>query len=134
MYNQLMSYKKFKENLVLAGISNTEIAEALGMESRQAITFYNAQGRRVPPCMMVLSEQIADLFAQGVSKEVILSCGRGIDYDDLKKAIKKAGLNNKLFAEMIGYDARTISNYKRQQVPRCIGMLARLLVLKSQFL
>lgn len=129
-----MSYKKFKKNLISAGVSNTELAEALGMESRQAITFYNVQGRRVPPCMMVLSEQMAALFAQGVNKEVILSCGKEIDYDDLKMAIKEAGLNNKLFAEMIGYDARTISNYKRQQVPRCIGMLARLLVLKSQFL
>lgn len=134
MYNQHMSYKKFKENLVSAGISNTELAEALGMESRQAITFYNAQGRKVPVCMMLLSEKIAELSAKGINKAEILHCGKSIDYDDLKSSIKQAGLNNKLFSELIGYDAKTISNYKRQQVPRCIGMLARLLVLKSQLL
>lgn len=121
-----MSYHLFKSNLVLANITNTELAYCLGMANRQAITLYNVKGRKVPVCMMLLSETIADLAKKGVSKEIILAQGQPIDYDDLKKVIIKAGLNNKLFAESVGYDPRIISQYKRQGVPRCMGMLARL--------
>lgn len=126
-----MSYHLFRSNLVSANITNTELASALGMANRQAITLYNVKGRKVPVCMMLLSETIADLAKKGVNKEIILAQGEPIDYDDLKKVIIKAGLNNKLFAESVGYDPRIISQYKRQGVPRCMGMLARLLLIKS---
>lgn len=124
-----MSYHLFRSNLVSANITNTELAFALGMANRQAITLYNVSGRKVPTCMMTLSEIIADLAKKGVTKEVILAQGHSIDYDDFKKVLIKAKLNNKLFAESVGYDPRVISNYKRQGVPRCMGMLARLLAI-----
>jgi hypothetical protein len=126
-----MSYHLFKSNLALANITNTEMAYCLGMANRQAITLYNVKGRKVPVCMMLLSETIADLAKKGVGKEIILAQGQPINYDDLKKVIIKAGLNNKLFAEYVGYDPRIISQYKRQGVPRCMGMLARLLFLTN---
>lgn len=127
-----MSYHLFKSNLVLANITNTELAYCLGMANRQAITLYNVKGRKVPVCMMLLSETIAGLAKKGVTKEVILAQGQPIGYDDFKKVLIKAKLNNKLFAELVGYDPRVISNYKRQGVPRCMGMLARLFFFKSK--
>jgi hypothetical protein len=129
MYNGNMSYKLLRKNLKDAGVRNIDLTNALGL-SRQIITVYHAQG--VPVCMQKLSEVIADLAGKGVSKDDILACGKPIDYDELKTVIKSAGFNNKLFAEQLGYERQTISNYGRQGVPRCVGMLARLLELSFQ--
>lgn len=119
-----MNYETFKKNLKDAGIRNIELTRSLGL-SRQVIAVYHAQG--VPVCMQKLSQLIGKLAEKGLDKSTILSCADPVDYNELKKVIKGAGLNNKLFAEHLGYKSQTISNYARQGVPRCVGMLARLL-------
>lgn len=127
-YNEVMKYETFKENLLRAGITNTELARAFGVD-RQVITRYNQRG--VPACMAALSDAIAQAAEQGVDKASILACAKHLSYDGFRELITKVGMTNVEFAHLIQVKSRSISDYKRQQVPICSAMLAGVLVLAN---
>lgn len=50
-----------------------------------------------------------------------------MDYDELKRQIGKAGLTNKAFAELIGINPNSVTNFKRTKVPSNIAIIAVLM-------
>lgn len=50
-----------------------------------------------------------------------------MDYEELKRQIGKAGLTNKAFAELIGINPNSVTNFKRTKVPSNIAIIAVLM-------
>ncbi|QQD21113.1 XRE family transcriptional regulator [Oceanospirillaceae bacterium ASx5O] len=50
-----------------------------------------------------------------------------MEYDELKRQIGKAGLTNKAFAELIGINPNSVTNFKRTKVPSNIAIIAVLI-------
>lgn len=50
-----------------------------------------------------------------------------MDYEELKRQIGKAGLTNKAFAELIGINPNSVTNFKRNKVPSNIAIIAVLM-------
>lgn len=50
-----------------------------------------------------------------------------MDYEELKRQIGKAGLTNKAFAELIGINPNSVTNFKRTKVPSNIAIIAVLI-------
>lgn len=50
-----------------------------------------------------------------------------MNYEELKRQIGKAGLTNKAFAELIGINPNSVTNFKRKKVPSNIAIIAVLI-------
>lgn len=50
-----------------------------------------------------------------------------MDYDELKRQIGKAGLTNKAFAELIGINPNSVTNFKKNGIPSNIAIIAVLM-------
>lgn len=48
-------------------------------------------------------------------------------YEELKRQLGKAGLTNKAFAELIGINPNSVTNFKRNKVPSNIAIIAVLI-------
>lgn len=50
-----------------------------------------------------------------------------MNYEELKRQIGKAGLTNKAFAELIGINPNSVTNFKKNGVPSNIAIIAVLI-------
>ena len=50
-----------------------------------------------------------------------------MEYNELKRQIGKAGLTNKSFAELIGINPNSVTNFKKSGVPSNIAIIALLM-------
>lgn len=56
-----------------------------------------------------------------------------MNYDELKRQIGKAGLTNKAFAELIGINPNSVTNFKRNKVPSNIAIIAVLMAEMKEY-
>lgn len=50
-----------------------------------------------------------------------------MNYDELKRQIGKAGLTNKAFADLIGINPNSVTNFKKNGVPSNIAIISVLI-------
>lgn len=53
---------------------------------------------------------------------------KNMDYETFKGYVRKSGLELKEFAELIGMNHKSVSNYSKREVPKHIALIAFMMV------